>query len=295
MSASRWRFAFSRRWLGYLALVVAFAIACVFLSLWQLARRDEARAEITRVEENWDAAPVAVDALLPQLDAFTADDKYRSVELSGVYETDDQLLVRGRPLNSQAGFQVLVPLRLDDGTVFFVDRGWVPAANDHDGPAGVPAPPPGEVNVIVRLKASEATIPGRSAPEGQVATITLPAIAEQLDVTAYTGAYGLLVTEDPAPTSRPVAALKPQPDEGPHLSYAFQWIVFGVMAFIALGWAVRHEYRLRNEDDPAVQRGEARRRAARQARGPSDADIEDALLDGTPTDRRPQASEINSA
>ena len=42
-----WGFALSRRWLGYLALVVVFAIACTLLSLWQIARRDEARADIT--------------------------------------------------------------------------------------------------------------------------------------------------------------------------------------------------------------------------------------------------------
>lgn len=286
MTGARWRFAFSRRWLGYLALVVVFAVACVFLSLWQLARRDEARAEITRVEENWDAAPVEVSRLLPQLDSFDADDKYRPVTLTGVYDTDEQLLVRGRPLNSQAGFQVLVPLRLTDGTVFFVDRGWVPAANDRDAPESVPAAPSGDVTVVVRLKASEQVIPGRSAPEGQVATITLPAIAADLGVSAYTAAYGLMVSEDPAPASRPVPAVRPQPDEGPHLSYAFQWIVFGIMAFVALGWAVRHEYRVRNEDDPAVRRSEERRRAARQARGPSDADIEDALLDASPKQRR---------
>lgn len=294
MSGGRWRFAFSRRWLGYLALVVVFAVACVFLSMWQLARREEARAEITRVEENWDATPVEVSALLPSLDSFDANDKYRPVTITGVYASDEQLLVRGRPLNSQAGFQVLVPLRLADGTVFFVDRGWVPAASDRDAPEFVPAAPAGDVTVVVRLKASEPVIPGRSAPDGQVATITLPAIADELGVTAYTAAYGLLVAEDPAPPSRPIAAARPQPDEGPHLSYAFQWLVFGVMAFVALGWAVRHEYRMRNEDDPAVRRAEERRRAAREARGPSDADVEDALLDGSTTERA-QAREISSA
>jgi hypothetical protein len=41
---------------------------------------------------------------------------------------------------------------------------------------------------------------------------------------------------------------------------------------------VRHEYRLRNEDDPAV-RERAARREARAKRRPTDADVEDALLD----------------
>ena len=60
-----WGFALSRRWLGYLALVVVFAIACTLLSLWQIARRDEARADITRVDTNWEAEPRPITELLP--------------------------------------------------------------------------------------------------------------------------------------------------------------------------------------------------------------------------------------
>ena len=41
---SRWRFVLNRRWAGYLAVAVVFAIACVLLSHWQFARRDEALA-----------------------------------------------------------------------------------------------------------------------------------------------------------------------------------------------------------------------------------------------------------
>lgn len=274
-----WRFAFTRRWLGYLALVVVFAVACVFLSMWQLARRDEARAEIERVETNWESAPRPIDDVLPALDSFDDQDKWMPVSLSGEYLSDEQLLVRGRPMDGNPGFEVLVPLRLEDGTVFIVDRGWLPAGNEQDAPDHVPAAPEGTVSVVVRLKASEPTVAGRSAPEGQVATIHLPDIAELVGEPTYTGAYGLMASEDPAPATRPAATSKPVPDEGPHLSYAFQWLVFGIMAFIALGWAVRQEFRARNQDDPAErERAEQRRRKA-AARAPSDAEAEDALLD----------------
>lgn len=274
-----WRFAASRRWLGYLAFVVAFAIACAFLASWQLARRAEARAEIDRVETNWDSAPLPVDDVLATLDAFDPDQKWVPVVMTGQYLRDEQLLVRGRPLGGSAGFEVLVPLQLADGSVFVVDRGWVPAGNEQDAPDSVPAAPAGEVTVVVRLKAGEPTLPGRSAPEGQVATINLPTIAELVDGPLYSGAYGLLDSEDPAVSTRPVAAAKPTPDEGPHLSYAFQWVVFGIMAFIALGWAVRQEYRVRNQDDPAERERAAERDRRKAAKPRSDAEIEDELLD----------------
>lgn len=275
----RWTFAFTKRWLGYLVLVVVFAVACAGLSAWQLARRDEARAEIERVDANWDATPRPVAEVLPQLDSFDADDKWMPVTLTGEYLLDDEVLVRGRPRDGAAGFEVLVPLRLEDGTVFIVDRGWLPAGNEQDAPDMVPAAPVGVVTVVVRLKAGEPVVPGRSAPEGQIATIHLPDLAERVGEPTFTGAYGLLASEDPAPPARPAGVVKPVADEGPHLSYAFQWIVFGVMAFFGLGWAVRREYRILNQDDPAEQ-ARAAERARKAARKPrSDAEIEDALLD----------------
>ncbi len=274
-----WRFAASRRWLGYLGLVVVFAIACAFLASWQLARRADARAEIDRVEANWNSAPRPIDQVLSSRDSFDVDQKWSPVELSGRYLVDEQLLVRGRPLGGNAGFEVLVPLRLSDGSVFIVDRGWVPAGNEQDAPDSVPAAPSGEVTVVVRLKAGEPTLPGRSAPEGQVATINLPTVAELVDGPLYTGAYGLLDSEDPAAAVRPTAAVKPTPDEGPHLSYAFQWVVFAIMAFVALGWAIRQEYRVRNRDDPAERERADERQRRKDAKPRTDAEIEDELLD----------------
>ncbi|WP_305002334.1 SURF1 family cytochrome oxidase biogenesis protein [Salinibacterium soli] len=279
MTGVGWRFALSRRWLGYLALVVVFAVACSFLAMWQLARREEARQEIERVEQNWDSAPVSLAEALPDRESFDADDKWIPVEVTGTYLTDEQLLVRGRPLGGAAGFEVLVPLLLEDGSVFIVDRGWVPAGNEQDEPDAVPAPPTGEVTVVARLKAGEPVVAGRSAPEGQIATINLPDIQERLGMPVYTGAYGLLASESPAPSTRPTATVRPEPDEGPHLSYAFQWFVFGLLAFVALGWAIRQEYRYRNSDDPAEQERAERRRQKAAARRPSDNEEEDALLD----------------
>lgn len=273
-----WGFALSRRWIGYLALVVVFAVACVGLSSWQLARRDEARAEITRVEQNWESAPRPLAEVLPELDSFDADQKWTRVTLDGHYLVDDELLVRGRPLDGSAGFEQLVPFQLDDGRVFVVDRGWLAAGNEQDLPDTEPAPPEGAATVVVRLKAGEPTVVGRSAPAGQVATIHLPTIAALVGRSLYTGAYGVLDSETPS-ADRPAAVAKPIADEGPHLSYAFQWILFGLMAFIGLGWAVRQEYRIRNADDPEERlRAESRRRKA-AAKPKTDAQIEDELLD----------------
>jgi cytochrome oxidase assembly protein ShyY1 len=255
-----------RRWGGYVALTIVFAVVCGLLSWWQWSRRAEAVEELAKVEANYDAPAAPLGDLLPELDTVDDSVEWRPVLLTGEYLVDEQLLVRNRPRNTAAGFEVLVPLRLTDGTVFVVDRGWVPAGATPEAPDAVPTAPTGEVTIVVRLKPGEPEIPGRGAPEGQLATVRLPDVAALVDAPTYTGMYGLLVSEDPEPAERPLAALAPVEDEGPHLSYALQWIVFGLMAVVGLGWAVRRERLIAAGELPVVRRE-------------TDADVEDALLD----------------
>ncbi|MDJ0336867.1 SURF1 family protein [Cryobacterium sp. PH31-O1] len=275
-----WRFAFSRRWAGYLALTILFAAVCSGLGVWQLARRDEALTELFKIDSNFDSNPIPVTEALPELSAFNESQKWMPVELTGTYLTDDEMLARNRPLNVTPGFEVLTPLLLTDGTIFIVDRGWLPTGEQQDAPDSVPAPPSGTVTVVARLKASEPDLPGRTASGDQVATINLTTIAERLDQPTYTGAYGLMDTENPtASQERPTAVVKPIRDEGPHLSYAFQWFVFGLLAFIGLGWALREEYRAVNAEDPEERERADERARKRAAKPRNDAEIEDALLD----------------
>lgn len=275
-----WRFAFSRRWAGYLALTMLFAAVCSGLGVWQLARRDEALTELFKIDSNFDSEPLPVAEVLPDLTAFDESQKWTPVELTGTYLVNDEMLARNRPLNVTPGFEVLTPLLLADGTVFIVDRGWLPTGEEQDAPDTVPEPPSGTVTVVARLKASEPDLPGRTASGDQVATINLTTIAERLDQPIYTGAYGLMDTEIPAATeARPTAVLKPAHDEGPHLSYAFQWFVFGLLAFIGLGWALREEYRSVNAEDPEERERADERARKRAAKPRNDAEIEDELLD----------------
>lgn len=265
-----------QRWGAYLALVIVFAIACGLLSLWQWARRAETIAEGALVTQNFESTPVEVGTLLPSLSSWRSGEEWRPVELRGRYLTDEQLLVRNRPYNANPGFEVLVPFRLDDGTVFVVDRGWLPIGQRQDLPDVIPAAPSGDVTVVARLQQSEPVLPGRTAPRGQVASINLPTIAKLTGTSSssYTGAYGLMASESPAPATRPRAVEEPVPDEGPHLSYAIQWIAFALLAFFGLFWAFRRERRIAAL--PADQRAAARAPRLRS----SDSDAEDAILDG---------------
>lgn len=275
---SEWSFLRSRRWAGYLALVVVFAIACCALGSWQLNRRSEALAEVARIDANYDAQPVPVAEALPDPSGFDIDQRWQVVELAGTYLADEEVVVRNRPFGGSSGFEVITPFRVDDGTVFMVDRGWIAQASD-GRPSEIAAPPMGHVEITARLKAGEGRIAGRTSTGVEFATIDLPELAERVGESAYTGAYGVLVQSASDAAEPPLAAPRPVRDEGPHLSYALQWFVFAIMAFIGLGWAANQE----RKAVVVASEGQMSAKPAREPRKPPrerrDADVEDEVLD----------------
>ena len=272
-----------RRWLGYAALVVVFSVVCGLLSWWQFARNEEAAERIRQVVDNWDTAPVALGDLLQTPEAvFDPAATWTPVALQGEYLIDETLLVRGRPRDGRPGFEILVPFLLADGTAFIVDRGWVPVGETQaEVPDFLPMPMAGPQTVIARLKAGEPSVPGRSAPPGQVATIELPLIATLVEEPVYTGAYGVLAAEPESTVSAaPALAERPEPDPGPHLSYAVQWILFALFAAAALIWGIWNERRARRDEAEALATGIPVRVRQKRARvGDADSAEEDALLD----------------
>ncbi|MBN7792359.1 SURF1 family protein [Microbacterium esteraromaticum] len=261
------------RWGAYVLVGIAFAIGCVFLAQWQFDRNESRATQIALVEDNYDAAPVPLSDLIGADGVLDPADEWRPVELNGRYLADEQVLARNRPHGGTSAFEVLVPFQDQSGLLFLVDRGWV-RPGEGPGPDAVPAPPAGESTVIVRLRPGE-QLPasGRGAPEGQVPTIHLPTIDERVDGDLITGAYGRLVSEDPAPEVGLGGFDKPTEDPGPHLSYAIQWILFAIMGFAFIGYIIRIEIVRAKEDAGEIPQQEPRRRRDR------DADAEDALLD----------------
>lgn len=270
------------RWAIYIALALVFAVACAFLSNWQFSRNEERAGQLALVERNYDAEPAPLAEVIALGGELDAQDEWRPVRLTGQYVVDDQLLARNRPHGGTAAFEVLVPFRLDDGRVLLIDRGWVPPGQDQPEPDAVPAAPQGDVTVIARLRPGE-PLPasGRSAPDGQVPTINLPLIADTVSPgvgdALERSAYGVLVSEDPAPATTPSALESPSDDPGPHLSYAIQWILFAVMGFVFIGYVIRTERRHRREEaEDAAEQPVAATSARRRDR---DAEDEDAILD----------------
>lgn len=286
------------RWAMYVGVAILFAVACAFLSNWQFSRNAERSEQLQLVADNYDAPAVALGDLLAPGADLTPSDEWRPVRLEGQYLADEQLLVRNRAHGGSAAYEQLVPFRLTDGRVFLVDRGWLPPGNRQADPDEIPAPPSGDVVVEVRLRPGEAApTSGRTAEAGQVPTINLGLVAAQTGPLEQ-GAYGLLMSETPAPASAPFPIDPPSNDPGPYLSYAIQWILFAIMGFAFITYVIVNERKLRREeadddDDEspltaaasAPSSGERRRidpvalHRSRKRPKDRDADDEDALLD----------------
>ena len=291
-----YRFLLSTRLFGWYILVCVLAIIFVGLGNWQLDRRNQVVTEIQKVESNYEATPVPLSTVPTIFESLPADKKWTPVEMRGEYLTDKTTLVRNRPLNGNPGYEVLVPFKTTDGTVVVIDRGWLPIGNNNPGqPDTVPAPPRGEVTVVARAKEGEPSVP-REAPSGQIPSIELPKLATQLNLPLETGAYGIMASETPAASTIPAALPKPDTSEGTHLSYAFQWFLFGVLVFVALFYAAKQQARINREDreeaaaaaargdEPEVVHSAYRQRRAKPVRGrrdgkPTDEEAEDYWVD----------------
>jgi cytochrome oxidase assembly protein ShyY1 len=225
-----YRFLFSRHWLGILAAVVLFAAACGLLADWQLHRLAGKHARNHLIKINLHAPPTPADIALAVGHDPAGNREWRPVRASGHWDVDHQLLVRLRPFEGDVGFYVITPLVTDSGPAVLVNRGWVSAGLGGASVPHVPAPPGGTVTVTGRLRPTEPPPHGAAPPPGQITRIDVPGIARTLPYDVY-GGFLELTAQSPKPAKAPRVIPAPEPTEGPHLLYAVQWVLFGLMAF----------------------------------------------------------------
>ena len=268
-----------RRWLAWLVLACIFAIACVALSNWQLARRQQKLVEIAAISQNYNKDPLPLALVLAGDAKYQTSIEWTPVTLTGHYQRQRILLVRQRELNGNPGFEQLATFIADSGIRYLVDRGWLPTGNAHEYPDSVPMPHGGKRTIVARIVAGEPNL-NRGAPAGQIASIYLPDAVGQMQPDSAAGRvfddrfYLLLASETPSAGADLRALPAPQADEGNHLSYAMQWIAFAIMGFGALGWGIRQEIVFKRMAADPTWRPKQRRRV-----GDRDNQAEDAALD----------------
>ena len=267
----RLAFLFRPGWIALALVVVGFTyLSLTVLAPWQLGKNTMTSRENNQIEASLSADPVPVISLLPQQDSAAPEFQWRRVNATGRYLPATQALVRLRLLGGAPAFEVLTAFAVDAGPTVLVNRGYVRPVDGNRVPEIAP-PPEGSVSITARLRDSETAPVGDKQPfrEGgfmQVYAIDTRQIADVID-TPLTGSY--LQLADDQPGSLDVLPL-PQLDAGPFLSYGIQWIAFGILAPIGLGYFAYSEIRMR------------RREAANRAAAETSAEpvtVEDKLID----------------
>lgn len=268
-SSSRLRILLSRETLTALVAVLVLAAVCVMLGLWQFGRYEARRDGAAVVQENYDAAPVALDQVLPSTQQpLPAAAEWTPVTMHGSYCTEPEcvIFVRNRQLGGQVGYWQLAPFRADDGTTLLVVRGWVPEGADSSAPADTAAVPSGELTLTIRMRPAEPVL-DRVPPPGQAHSVNPPQISGLIgleDTDLVTQAFGELVAEEPA-AERPAALPAPDTSLGPHLSYSFQWWIFALFFPAALIYRTRRQFQdLAAEEEAEEQAGEQEARDVRE-------------------------------
>lgn len=111
---------------GWLAGILLLAIALfVALGVWQVQRRAWKHALIAAVEGRVHAHASPAPTLAQWPHVTEASDEYRHIRLAGIYLPGRDSFVRA-VTDYGAGYWVMTPLRLPDGAIVMVNRGFVP-------------------------------------------------------------------------------------------------------------------------------------------------------------------------
>jgi cytochrome oxidase assembly protein ShyY1 len=251
---SRYRFLLRPGWIAFHILVIVLIIVMINLSFWQLRRLHERRTFNSEVRSRTAAAPQPYDTIIPA--GTTVDgarpDEWRTTSATGTFDTSNQILIRNRSLDGAPGYYVLTPLRRANDTAVLVVRGWVPLTQANSTTPQVPPPPAVTVTIYGRLRPTQnpGFLAARDPATGILTTmarVDIPRIQQQI---AYpiAAAYVEMSASNPAQSgSLPTLVPLPELDDGPHLSYAVQWLIFSACAVVGWFLVVRKSARARDQ------------------------------------------------
>ena len=218
---------------GWVPFVAAMIVAAIGVSLgqWQTRRALEKEAIEVRMTERESAAPLVLDGRLLAL----ADAEYRRIKVRGHFLRDWPVYLDNRPYKGQAGFHVLMPLRIAGSeTHLLVMRGWVPRDVSNRTRMPVFETPEGLVDIegIARSNTGQVLQLGEPAP------LRPGAIVQNADLAAFeqAGKWRLqpFVLQQSSDTQDGMVRDWVRPSTGveKHRGYAFQWYALAATALI---------------------------------------------------------------
>lgn len=229
MRIGRWQFA-PGLWPTLAALF--FFVLTLWLGSWQSGRAEYKRllqarydAALAQVPVHLGAAGVSRDSLL-----------YRKVEVEGVFDDTQTILLDNRVVRGVAGYHVLTPLRIAGGArAVLVNRGWLPAGRSRADIPRAPAP-------AGRVKIEGIAVDPHTRYVELGPTNPRSRVWQNLDFERYAKLSGLslhpILLLQTSETGDGLHREWPRPDAGVdvHVGYAFQW--YSLATTLAVLWVV---------------------------------------------------------
>jgi surfeit locus 1 family protein len=230
----------------FVLIAVSLAALFVRLGFWQLDRLAWRRALNAEVASRLAAPPVSLD----DLPSDSASMRYRRVQLRGVFDYANEIVITQRTRGGSPGVYLVTPIRVaGSDSAFLINRGWVYSPNGKD---------------VDQTKWRERdtsdvlafALPAYDAPAG-ASGVASPKVMRTLDIAAVQRALPYPVARvqlvqlgDTAPAGNiPPRVPPPAASEGAHKSYAVQWFSFATIALIG---AALFAYNDRRRNVPRV-------------------------------------------
>ena len=229
-----WRQLFSPKWLCTHIGVIALIVLMTNLGFWQLRRLDEKQAFNSRVTAQSTLAPSALAEVF-FTDVPPSSIEWRQVVVEGKYVPSQSVTIINRSQDGSAGYDSLVPLRTNNGSIILVNRGFVPLA------MATPTPPTGQIRVTGYLRQSQSrstlgAIDSSNELTTEFQRFDIPRISQAISGSVLP-MFVQRISETPTTAAQwPAVVALPVLDEGPHFSYAMQWFFFSLVALTA--WVV---------------------------------------------------------
>jgi len=234
-----------RKWITTTLLVLLGTALCVRLGIWQLDRLDTRRAFNAQVESMRALPPLNLDQ-----EGSDSIDKmeWRAVQLSGIYDFENQIAIRNQYYGNQYGYHLLTPLLFTEKAVL-VDRGWIPAESNSAPDDWRKYDEVGEVNLSGQIRFGQAkpafggvadALPENGARLQIWNNADVARIASQMP---YPVLPVYIQLDADAQDTEPPIPFQPEIEltEGPHFGYALQWFTFATILFVGYPFYLRKQ------------------------------------------------------